>query len=304
MQSKRWCFTWNNAGQSRPAYNAIEMDYLVYQGEVGANGTSHVQGYVRFRTKRRLSAVKTLLGSDSIHVEIAKGTEGDNRRYCTKDEGRLWGPVEHGTFVEGEGTKGRRTDLLAATNMIKQGSTMKEVADQHSEVFVKYHQGLIQLSHAVRPLPPISRTVHVQVLWGPTRTGKTHRVLHTYQDIYQVVPGRDPWGLYKGQKVILFDEFDSSQWPITSMNRFLDKWRCPLDCRYHNLYAEWELVVICSNSSPESWYLNESYPLIQAFQRRLEVITIVESIDHDVVLFPAPGGEEILAPDSQLPTDI
>jgi len=78
-----------------------------------------------------------------------------------------------------------------------------------------------------------------------------------------------PLGSYRGEKEILFDEFDHELWPITAMNRYLDKWRCLLDARYNDRYAAWERVVICANSNPQSWYPSAAPLLLDAFRRRI-----------------------------------
>lgn len=58
----------------------------------------------------------------------------------------------------------------------------------------------------------------------------------------------------------------------------MDKWRCLLDARYRDRYAEWTHVVICSNSSPELWYLTEPVELLQALRRRMaECCYLVQS---------------------------
>jgi len=43
-------------------------------------------------------------------------------------------------------------------------------------------------------------------------------------------------GATEGRRRFYFDEFDHELWPITAMNRYLDKWRCLLDARYNDRY--------------------------------------------------------------------
>lgn len=59
--SKVWCFTWNNFSSSDPeilvgALRQVEAEY-VFQHEVGASGTPHLQGFVHFKKKVRPLAV-------------------------------------------------------------------------------------------------------------------------------------------------------------------------------------------------------------------------------------------------------
>lgn len=284
-QSNRWCFTANNPGVWRPPGSTEEVEYMVWQLERGQKeGTEHIQGYIRFKGRKRMTTAKKWFGIDQIHLELAKGNEKQNRAYCTKEETRIEGPHEYGKYDEGAGVAGRRVDLETVANLVKQGKSEKEVAEQEPETYIKYHGGIGKLIQLTRPPPPLEREMKVYVLWGPTGTGKTHRARMTYPEAYEVIPGRDPWGMYSGQAAIIFDEFDEKQWTIQSMNRYCDKWRCSLDARYNNKYAEWTRVVICANSPPDSWWENAPQPLRQAFWRRITVETHVVDKQQEVNL--------------------
>ena len=86
--AKNWCFTLCN-------YTLLEIniidpllkeycDVAFYSKEHGADtGTPHLQGYLRFKTKRRPKAVFGKV--DRIHWEKARGTLEDNMAYCTKE---------------------------------------------------------------------------------------------------------------------------------------------------------------------------------------------------------------------------
>lgn len=272
--SRQWCFTVNNPppAAARADIPTDGVSYLVFQLEEGENGTPHFQGYIRFAAKKRFSTVKRWFEEISTfhgaHIEKSKGSEQQNKDYCTK-EPRLEGPYEFGEFVPHYGEKGHRSDLDDIARMCKEGKPIREIAETHAGDFIRYHAGIQALHLQVAPLPPIQRDITIIVLWGPTATGKTHRFMTTYPDIYSVKPGRDPWGQYRNQNEILFDEFDPEKWSIQDMNRYLDKWRCMLDARYTDRYAAWTLVGICANSSPTSWWMNAAPMLIDAFRRRI-----------------------------------
>lgn len=251
--SARWSFTVNNPGDYRPAFNAGSMAYLVFQLERGAEGTPHLQGYVRFTARKRMSTVKRELGNEGAHVEIAEGTEEHNRNYCTKLESRIEPPSEFGVYESSAGKQGKRSDLEHVADMVAQGAPMKEIALAHPGDFIRYHHGIKAYRLAVQDKPPNQRNVEVIVLWGSTGTGKTHRVLTTWPDCYSVEPGRDPWSGYVTQETIFFDEFDWHLWPIDKMKKILDKWPFELDRRYQNAFAAWTRVVICCNQNPATW---------------------------------------------------
>lgn len=272
-QTTRVVFTINNPGVFVPVFDAAKMAYMVWQRERGKQGTEHIQGYVRFTNKCRLRTALALLGGH-CHVLLARGNEQQCRDYCTKEDTRIAAGEEHGTFNPEAGVKGRRTDLLQITAKCAAGVPLRQIATDHPGDWIRYHQGIESLHQQLAPEAPIQREVTVQVLWGPSGTGKTHRVrtntvfLRT-GGIYVVKPGRDPWGRYQGQATILFDEFDWTKWEIFDMNQYLDKWGTDLSCRFHDKSAAWTRVVICANSSPTTWWPNAALEVQLAIRRRL-----------------------------------
>nr|ARI50282.1 master replication initiator protein [Sophora yellow stunt virus] len=93
---KGWCFTINNP--SSPLSLHETMKYMVYQLEEGENGTRHFQGYVEMKERSSLKTMKTLF--PRAHLEKRKGTQGEARRYCMKEDSRIEGPWEFGEFKE------------------------------------------------------------------------------------------------------------------------------------------------------------------------------------------------------------
>jgi len=80
--------------------------------------------------------VRDALGT-RCHVEQARGTDQDNRDYCSKD-GDYY---ERGTMVK----RGERSDLARASSAVLGGSPLSEIANTMPNVFVRYHRGLREL---------------------------------------------------------------------------------------------------------------------------------------------------------------
>lgn len=296
-RSARWAFTYNNPDHE-PTYDEDEVAYLVYQLERGEQEeTPHLQGYVRFHRQKTLGAAKACLNLAAAHFGIATHPEDVNRQYCTKDDTHPPGTcrVEHGVFDPDQGKQGRRTDLTAIAVKCQAGTRLTQIAQEHPGDFIRYHAGIERLHQLTAPPPAVARDVVVWVLWGATGTGKTHRVMMAHQNCYVVAGrGRDPWGQYNGQEVLLMDEFDWERWSIQEMNKITDKWRYLLDARYRDRYAEWTQVYICSNETPTSWWPNASQPLVDSIRRRLragvrEVLSQVPTLDELKALPPNPA---------------
>lgn len=136
-RAKYWCFTLNNPNaDERAKIVALDgdrsLEYLIFGNEVGESGTPHLQGFVAFVARVRLTQLKQVI-SDRGHFEVAKFPD-KAADYCKKD-GDF---VEFGVLTL---TKGKRSDIDAFKDDVKQGVlSVKELREAHSVVFAKYSQ--------------------------------------------------------------------------------------------------------------------------------------------------------------------
>lgn len=82
-----WSFTWNNYTDDDYSnlidlLNEHEAKYIVGK-EIGSNGTPHLQGYIHWQKKRRLTELKKI--NSKIHWEPSKKCEAANIKYCSKE---------------------------------------------------------------------------------------------------------------------------------------------------------------------------------------------------------------------------
>lgn len=284
--SKRWLVTaWVcHLGEDWSPQSLLTEphEYICWGLEKGPkSGKEHFHVYLRFAKRTRMSHVIKMFHTNKLKCMLCKGTESQVRDYC-QSTGRF-SPMQHlrlglgesGTFKADEGKAGKRTDLETIAEDILAGKSLRNVALEHPADWIRYNKGLESFASMVAPEPPKQREVKVLWLHGPTGTGKTTRVLTTAQEllgeVYTVtMPDKNPWDGYNGQKTLLLDEWRSTDYPVQMMNRILDKWKYQLPCRYRNKYAEWSVVIICSNDSPAQAYIDEPNPLIRAaFFRRV-----------------------------------
>ena len=98
--------------------------------------------------------------------------------------------------------------------------------------------------------------------------------LYGYANVYRVMDYAHPFDNYKGQDVILFDEF-RSQLPLSAILGYLDGYPVELPCRYTNKIACFTKVFIVTNIP-----LEQQYPNVQqnepgswaAFKRRIQAV--------------------------------
>jgi len=276
--SRAWCFTWNN-----PTHRILfpdglpeDMKYIVYQVERGEQGTEHLQGFIGLTKPMRLSGVKKLVFKtpdgasvfpfQAAHLAKAKGNAEQNKKYCTKAEGRVAGPWELGTMPK----SGDRTDLHEAAEELMRTGDIRAI---DSAVFLKYASGCLKLA-ALAP-PPRRDALKIITIVGPTGIGKSYSVHDLYPDVYCVNMGNSGlwWDGYTGQPAVMFEEF-KGQVQLQKMLQILDPYPLRLEIKGGLVPARFTVVFITSNYAPEKWYRNEDGfrdGEMAALARRLDV---------------------------------
>ena len=136
-----WIYTLNNPNKTLEQYvtelGTKNIKYAM-QIERGNEGTRHLQAVLRFANPVRFNTAKSVFTGENPHVEIARDPR-KSVEYCTKEESREEGPLQ--TLSTDDCGSGARTDLGKVAEAIKSGQTVKRVADQFPETFIKYSRG-------------------------------------------------------------------------------------------------------------------------------------------------------------------
>ena len=245
------------------------VSYAVWQVEQVT--TQHIQMYVHFRTPQRLTRARKLFPGS--HVEARYGTVTEAIDYCSKEESRTDGPWHYGVPPPGQGT---RSDLDQMTLMIKEGKSHKELADAMPGMVIRHSRGIQVLESWLRP--PITRDVHVTVLWGPTGVGKSHRVIMAHPDLYIVpAPAQRMWfDGYVGQSVVLFDDFRTDWMKPSLLLRLLDKW--PMTVEWKGGTTAWlpTKIFLTTDSTPALWW-DSMTTLTEQLLRRIHTTEHISS---------------------------
>jgi len=174
------------------------------------------------------------------------------REFKGDDKGFLDGPWEWGEFEEGG--RGRRSDLAVATAWIANGGDLYGVAQRWPDVFVKFERGLASLESLVAPRE--FRDVEGWVLWGATGAGKSHFVYEAFGvDNVHVVASEAPFwlGPYRGQPVLLFEEF-ASVLDIKTLLRIVDGYPGDFSIKGGHARGRWFRVIFTGNDDfTRSW---------------------------------------------------
>ncbi len=228
--------------------------WMIVGKEVGENGTPHLQGAAVLGGQMAFSTLKQLEGFKRAHIEPMHGTPLDSAVYCAKEDKYAY---EHGELPK----EGKRSDVQRCVERIKEGSTIRELAQdvETAAVVVRYYKGLT----IVRSLntPERDATYPPKVFWlhGPTGVGKT-RLAH---ELGQILAPRDVWisngdlewhDGYDGQRCVILDELRAKNCKFVWLLRLLDRY--PLNAPVKGAFVNWnpEFIFITSSHSPDECF--------------------------------------------------
>ncbi len=198
--------------------------------------------------------------SPNVHLEVQRAENSDKARlYCMKEETRVAGPWELGSYVKVEVS---RTDISSFRDAILNGATEHSLWMDYASQMCRYPRMFKTLytygtnSAVPRVIPRRDRAPTVTVLVGPTRCGKTRYVYdaHTAEELYSMPITDGLWfDGYAGQEAVLIDEFTGNM----RLERFLqliDRYAVRVACKGGFLLWNPRWIYITSNIDPREWY--------------------------------------------------
>lgn len=231
-------------------------------------------------------------------IEPARGNNKSCIEYCSKDDAsHQAGPFEWGVRPNDESDQGKRNDLHKVCDALKEGKTMSEVALENPTTFVKYSGGLMKFANIIKP-PTLRPNLQAFIVWGKTNLGKTHNTYETFgiANVFKChnhskganqTSDKLWFDGYERQNVLLFDEFTPFQVPLETMNLICDKFPSSGEVKGLFTSLQHEIVIICSNVDPTTWYFNHSDEQREAFFRRITATYKVTSRAECVDAFKA-----------------
>lgn len=175
--------------------------------------------------------------------------------------------------------QGQRNDLVALYDMIKDGKSNYEILEDNPNYMMQLEKvercrEILRYEH----FKNIVRDMHVEYWFGDPGSGKTsgvYKLYGGYDKVYRVTDNRNPWDGYKGQDVILFDDFRACDFDINILLKWLDIYPLELPCRYNNKQACFTHIYFTSNISFDQLYRTvqlEDASTWNAFCRRFNLI--------------------------------
>ncbi len=272
--AKHWCFTLNN-----PEIDPQDMidllrpisDYAVFQLETSGTNTDHYQGYVEFKTRKRLTAVTKIF---QAHWTKRYSSRRACRDYCMKKESQTAGPWETGVFTEKCGNQGKRSDIAECVSMIRNGATLDSVCVEHPDTYVRYYRSFRAIQYLkVYNKPPdmrVPKTVHL--LYGKTRTGKSTFAHVLDKKLYKFPHTKTCWADgYYGQKTLFFDDF-AGNIRLDKMLQMTDAFATQVEIKGDMIWLHHNTVIIATNEDPMMWWPERNEDSREAFFARMTTI--------------------------------
>ena len=301
-QSRKYCIVINNPIERGSSHNEIKrilaeefrsVKYYCMADERGLgddennesdnNGTMHTHVYVVFNSPVRFSVIKKRF--PQAHIETARGNSAQNRDYIMKS-GKWESDKKRGTIIDGtfeefgelpQERQGERSDLAFLYEKVKDGFSNYEILEENPDFMLR----LTDIERTRQTIKAeenrdIFRNLTTTYIWGSTGLGKTRSVMekYGYRNVYRVTDYKHPFDSYKGEDVLIFDEFCGGL-PITDMDNYLDGYPLDLPARYANKQACYTRVYIISNIDLRAQYGNIKYnyrEIWDAFIRRIHKV--------------------------------
>lgn len=268
-RGKHWVFTINNYTEDdikKLRDPSAPFSWIIFQGEIGSNGTRHLQGAVSFESPKRLGQLRQICGGRG-HYELRRGTADQAAEYCRKEES--YDPsVERFERGERPVSQGTRTDLVKLAESIKGGADEVKLFSDYPGLYLRYTRGI---RDAIRLCSkPRDFKTEVYWYWGPTGTGKS-KTAHEKAPMAFWKSGIDNWwDGYIGQEEVIIDDYRTHMCPFNFLLRLLDRYPLlvPVKGGFVNFKAK--VIYITTPLMPKETWCNRLEEDVNQLRRRVE----------------------------------
>lgn len=278
-ESRRWMLTLPEGEYEQAEVEKKLGKYKATIGQLEAaptTGYKHWQLYLETKTALRFSTLRKLFPRG--HYEPAVYPRINCVRYCT-DETKSAGVSIRLGALDFAVRQGKRTDIDSYIEQVMmEGKSADEVIfDDPRASKVEGQLRSLELIRDRQSWGVKFREVEVHYIHGNTRTGKTSALFETYgyAGVYRVSNWKNPFDGYKGQDVLLLDEYNTSV-PIVDMLKILEGYPLEVSARYADKIAKFTKVFIVSNLALEDQHLTiqQEHPKQwDAFKARLTSVS-------------------------------
>lgn len=246
-------------------FKTIDCAYVIHGKETApSTGTPHLQGYIRFKLQKTLSAaVKAMPG---CHIEIKKGTCAQAIEYCEKECGEVYerGVRPMTQEAKGDCNKRRHQEAFAAA---KEG----RFDDIPEDLRIRFYGTFKKIREDYLPKPEPLPLLQNEWRYGPTGTGKSRSAQELYPDAYLKKANTKWWDGYIDQEVVIIDDFDKYHVQLGyELKIWLDHYPFIAERKGGSTLIRPKKIIITSNYHPSEIWDDEK--TLDPVLRRVELV--------------------------------
>lgn len=221
-RGRLWCFTnYDLSFDYKSIYNEVNNDirYIAYSNEIcPSTNRHHHQGFIYFHGKKQsVKKIAKLLGKS--HCAICKGTLEQNEAYCSKSSELI--------EIGDRPAQGERKDLTQLKDEVLNGTiTAEQIMCTNPTIYHLYGRTIDKLEDVA--LRQKYRTWMTMGYWfyGETECGKSEHIFRDFNpSTHYVFPDDNGWwDGYKGQEIVLFDDFRGNTIAYAELLKLCDKY--------------------------------------------------------------------------------
>lgn len=221
---RNYVFTMNNPSAEHKQFfkdleenwetSEMPLRYGIGQLEQGENETPHIQGYIELKSNRTFNSIKEFMPGNP-HIEKRRGSAKQASDYCEKEDSRIQGDNEwrfqFGVISQPGKKKDNIKDAIALCDKLaEEDGELQDLEDQYPVQMTLHKNKLIDRFIEKKGRRHLTPGNNVIIFTGKSGSGKTTTAWKQYPNAYKGVwptGGRWWWPNYKGEEVIIFDEY-------------------------------------------------------------------------------------------------
>lgn len=277
-QAKRWVFTLNNPKDSSMPWNEKTMDYLVYGKEVGESGTPHHQGFVCFKTAKRLSQLTDIV---QAHYLVANGTNKQASDYCKKDgDFKEFGimPIDRSENMKKQqpGGAAANHDKWREINDKAKAGDLEFIDQKYPKVFNTSYRNIKQMRTDYMKRKPDLDSVCGTWYHGTSNVGKTTLISKLYPGAYLKRAQNKWFDGYNDEDVVVVDDLDKTHtYMAYELKKLADAFCYMVEVKNDSRYIRPKKCVVTSQYTIEQIWFGEPETIV-ALNRRFNVIEVTK----------------------------
>ncbi len=287
------------------------VTYLVMQHEHGTKeGGHHVQGFVTMATKKRPATLGNTfqVQPEAFQKMMRNSSPQKNRAYCTDDSKR----IPETAFFEYGTVPGKEPPKLDTMCDLVREQGLKRAIEHDPSTYVRHCNGLASYDlfcKRAKVEDRIERPMEVFVVYGDPGSGKSYWARHFDKGNCWPLPDIEKGSRlnidgYNFQRTLIIEDYEG-EIPYRSFLKLLDVYNADFNTKGAYDVANWNYVIITSNTHPARWYDDRKDPwgmdIAGPLQRRIHTLIHCEGVYPNSTFTWTLGGEIAVRTPSEMP---